>query len=144
LSASAARIVLALMALGGLWAAVTMTGTYYGWWRGPAWLVPERLCSPKVGGCMDILMTPYARVFGPPNSLLGIMYYVLMLGLAGTGHSTLGPAVLIGLQLLAWAVVAFSIYLAWSLLFKLRTPCVLCFFSQALNLLIALLLTLAP
>ncbi len=144
MSASAARIVLALMALGGLWAAVTMTGAYYGWWRGPAWLVPERLCSPKVGGCMDILMTPYARVFGPPNSLLGIIYYALLLGLAVTGVTWLGSISVIGLQLLAWAVVAFSLYLAWSLLFKLRTPCVLCFFSQTLNLLIALLLTLAP
>lgn len=144
MSAFAARTLLALMALGGLWAAITMTGAYYGWWRGPAWLVPERLCSPKVGGCMDILLTPYARVFGPPNSMLGILYYVPLLGLSATGLGGLGAGALVALQALAWAVVAFSIYLAWSLLFKLRTVCVLCFFSQILNLCIAILLTLAP
>ncbi|MEE9217727.1 MAG: vitamin K epoxide reductase family protein [Acidobacteriota bacterium] len=138
------RLAQLLLSVGGLWAAITMTGAYYGWWRGPARLVPERLCSPKVGGCMDILSTPYARAFGPPNSLLGIFYYLMLLGLALAGPEAPGAALRAGFMVLSWGVVVFSIYLAWSLIFRLRTACVLCFFSHVVNLGLALALTAAP
>lgn len=138
------RLALAGCAGVGLWAAITMTGAYYGWWRGPARLVPDRLCSPRAGGCMDILATRYARVFGPPNSSLGIAYYAALLALALAGPAALPSPLRLPLQVLAWSVVAFSAYLAWSLLFRLRTGCPICFLSHALNLALALLLTLAP
>ena len=144
MSPGALRLALGGISITGLWAAVTMTGAYYGWWRGPTFLVPERLCSPRVGGCLDILATPYARVFGPPNSALGILYYVLLMALSLAGLDWLIPPARTALAVLAWGVVMFSIYLAWSLIFRLRATCVLCFLSHVLNLAIALLLTLAP
>jgi uncharacterized membrane protein len=139
---AAARLTLAGLSLAGLWAAVTMTGAYYGWWRGPAALVPARLCSTKTGGCLDILATRFARAFGPPNSALGIVYYSGLLGVAVIGPGVLPTALLTTLQCLAWGVVGFSLYLAWSLLFRLRTGCPICFMSHAINLAIALLLAL--
>jgi uncharacterized membrane protein len=144
MSDAALRLGLGAISLTGLWAALTMTGAYYGWWRGPVLLVPERLCSPRVGGCLDILATPYARLFGPPNSALGILYYLLLIALSITGLGWLAPPARLALTILAWGVVLFSVYLAWSLIFRLRTNCVLCFLSHILNLAIALLLALAP
>jgi uncharacterized membrane protein len=119
-----------------------MTGAYYGWWRGPARLVPARLCSEKAGGCLDILAAREARVFGPPNSSLGIVYYAMLLGLAAGGVSWIPAPLATAVTALSWGVVGLSAYLAWSLLFRLRTGCPICFFSHALNLGIALLLTL--
>lgn len=139
-----ARALLAALSLLGLWAAVTMSGAYYGWWRGPARLVPARLCAARAGGCMDILASRYARVFGPPNSALGAAYYAALLALAMSGFD-LVPAVLWApLLWMAWGVVLLSIFLAWSLLFRLRTGCPICFLSHALNLAIAILLTFSP
>jgi uncharacterized membrane protein len=120
-----------------------MTGAYYGWWRGPARLVPARLCSTKAGGCLDILAAREARVLGPPNSSLGIAYYAVLLALSVGGLSWAPPSLMPALTALSWGVVAFSAYLAWALIFRLRTGCPICFFSHALNLGIALLLTLA-
>jgi len=138
---AALRLILAGLSVAGLWAAITMTGAFYGWWRGPAALVPERLCSAKAGGCLDILASRFARVFGPPNSALGIAYYGALLGLAGIGPGSLPHCLHTPLRILAWGVVAFSVYLAWGLLFKLRTGCPICFMSHGINLAIALLLT---
>jgi uncharacterized membrane protein len=138
-----ARLLLGACGAAGLWAAVTMTGAYYGWWRGPRRLVPARLCSAKTGGCMDILAVRDARLLGPPNSSLGIVYYAAQLALAAIEPGPLGGALGAWVTALSWAVVGLSIYLAWSLLFRLRTACPLCFLSHALNLAIALVLTLA-
>lgn len=144
MDAAAPRLALAALSLAGLWAAVTMTGAFYGWWRGPARLVPERLCSPRAGGCLDILATRYARVFGPPNSSLGIAYYLLLLAVAAAGPARLPGALEAPLRAIAWGVVIFSVYLAWSLLFRLRTGCPICFLSHGINLAVALILTLSP
>jgi uncharacterized membrane protein len=137
------RLVLAAGSAAGIWAAVTMTGAYYGWWRGPARLVPARLCSTKTGGCLDILAAREARVFGPPNSSLGIAYYAGLLALSAAGLGWLPGSLAAALTALSWGVVGLSAYLAWSLIFRLRTGCPICFFSHALNLGIALVLTLA-
>jgi hypothetical protein len=41
----------------------------------------------------------------------------------------------------AWGTVALGVFLTTSLLFITRVPCVLCFTSHALNLMLAVLLT---
>lgn len=41
----------------------------------------------------------------------------------------------------AWGIVALAAYLTWSLFFRLRQPCRLCLTAHALNLALALLLT---
>jgi uncharacterized membrane protein len=90
--------------------------------------------------CDLLLDTPCARLFGIPNSVIGLIFYS---GIAAacavswlTGQRSLLP------YALAAAVVALcvSLYLAYALLFKLRRVCRLCFLAHAINALLVVVL----
>lgn len=92
------------------------------------------------GERMRIVDTRYARVFYLPNSVYGMVYY-LVLFLATIGWWTLWPTpVEFFFFLVSLLVTLFSGYLFWSLFKKLRTPCRLCIISHFLNLSISILL----
>jgi uncharacterized membrane protein len=132
------RIALALLALTGLWLAIYFTGVTYRWLRPDVRWIPP-VCRLKEETCSRIIDTPEARVFGLPNSLLGIGYYLAILGAL-----VLGPLPPVGRAVaaaVAWGTVGLGLYLAYRLIFVLRVPCVLCFTAHALNLVIALLVT---
>jgi len=76
---------------------------------------------------LNVLETPRAKIFGIPNSAFGIViYFYLIL------DQFLFPP-WIGLLLLGVALLR-SVYLAYSLLFITKIPCVLCFTSHGINL----------
>ena len=134
-----AVLVLSLMGLG---IAVPFTLAYYGRVAPTRVGLPEELCRTGEGKCMSVLGTPDARVFGPPNSLLGVFYYVVLAAVAGAGLA--GVAVgwwRVASAVVAWGTVALAVYLTWSLFFRLRQPCRLCLTAHAINLALALLLT---
>ncbi len=133
------QLVLFVAALAGLAVSSYFTGVSYGLL--PAdWRVIPRVCRLEARTCRQILDTREARVFGVPNSAVGMAYY-LVLGLAAALGDRLPapwPALLLAA---AWGTVALGGYLTYRLLAVLRVPCPLCLFSHALNLGIALLLT---
>jgi uncharacterized membrane protein len=92
------------------------------------------------GDDRSVVQTPYARVFVLPNSLYGVAFYtgiaVLSLVRLVTGRWVIPEAATAAAVLAA----VFSVYLAWSLIFRLKMPCPICFASHIINILIAALL----
>jgi uncharacterized membrane protein len=78
----------------------------------------------------SIVETARARVFGVPNAALGIVYYGA-LALLAPGLAT--PAVWWAAFAAAAGAAAFSVYLAYSLLFVTRAPCPYCWASHVAN-----------
>ncbi len=118
----------------GLFISLYFTGVYYGYIMPNHALLPKDVCSR--GSCSGVLFTPYARIFYLPNFVFGIGYYLVVLS-----YSLFSDWMTDVFFLLSWFVAFFSIYLAFTLLFRLRTACILCFIAQAINILIAVLFT---
>lgn len=115
-----------LLALAVLGAAISFyfTLAYYGWLESPH--VPAALCRREERSCVTILATPYARVLGVPNTLVGIGFYLLTGIVAGLALNDALPhwlwlANLVG----AAAAVLLAPYLIWALAARLRTWCAL-------------------
>jgi uncharacterized membrane protein len=86
----------------------------------------------------SVVATPRARaVGGVSNAAIGLAYYA---ALAATVPFLQFPLVWDGATLAALAAAAFSGYLAYSLLFVTRMPCVYCWTSHAVNWLLVVLL----
>ncbi len=84
-------------------------------------------------------MTPYGRFLNIPNYIYGLGYYLLIFVVSFFALNEPLPLLLV---ILAWAVVLYSIYLAWALIFKLKAVCVFCYAEHIMNLIIAISLTL--
>jgi uncharacterized membrane protein len=130
---------LLLFSLVGFFISLYFTLVYYQ--RIPAnyYLVPH-ICRMNETGCQMVLSTRDARVFGFPNSVLGSFYYAILFLITligGWESNRFAHWVFLIISVLA---VSLSVYLSYSLLFRIRIVCPLCFVSHGINLLIALLL----
>ena len=68
--------------------------------------------------------TPYARLFGVPNSLLGLVFHLLVGSVAALALGGAPPAWLWRLALLGALVsVLLAPYLIWALVARLKTWC---------------------
>lgn len=119
-------IAIAVLSLTGLWISAYFTGVYYKWFKPEVFWVP-RVCRLDEKSCLLVLETPRAKIFGVPNSALGILVYTYFILDLFFFPPWLG-------LLLAGLALARSLYLTYSLLFVTKIPCVLCFTSHALNL----------
>ncbi|HUU14807.1 MAG TPA: vitamin K epoxide reductase family protein [Terriglobia bacterium] len=135
------RGIIVILALAGLANAFYFTLAYYGRVKKSRW-VPEILCAPEGSSCVTVLQTSYARVFGVPNTLPGIAYYLLLLGWVVAGNSFALPWFLRLLIGAGACTVILGIYLMYALRFKLHTPCPLCYTAHAINTLLLVLLVL--
>lgn len=122
-----------LLAILGLGISLYFTLLFYG-------LLPYRL---RVGmfcygntSCQDILQTSYARLLGFPNALGGIVYYGILLS------EWVLRIDLRAVWLLSLMVLLISLYLAYILHFRLKSFCIFCTASHAVNIVIFLLVTL--
>ncbi|HWN83050.1 MAG TPA: vitamin K epoxide reductase family protein [Candidatus Udaeobacter sp.] len=132
------RIAVAVLALLGLVLASYFTGVTYGWLApNQRWMPP--VCRLKEETCSRILDTSEARIFGLPNSVLGIGYYLALLGAAVA--APLPETLRTVLVAVAWGTVGLGAYLVYRLVWGLRVPCILCFTAHGLNLGLALLVT---
>ncbi len=145
---ASAYISIALAAV-GLYIAAYFTLVYYGVLEANTSLMPK-VCRLETGTCQTVLSTPFARVFGVPNSLLGVAYYIVVIVLVATGwiHPSRGIFVgNVGLDLgiavvvVAWFTVLLGTFLAYSLFFIIKIPCPLCLAAHTINLALAILLT---
>jgi uncharacterized membrane protein len=79
----------------------------------------------------SVVQTPRARVVGGvPNSLIGIGYYFF---LATASFALADPAVHIAALIASSLAAAMSLYLAYSLLFVTKMPCVNCWIGHFVN-----------
>jgi len=131
------------LSLAGLADALYFTLAYYGRIRKARW-VPEILCAREGSSCVTVVQTPYARVFGVPNSLLGTFYYLLLIaGIKDGWRFGLNRyivfshfAVTSGMMLLVLAsagTVVLGFYLIYALRRKLHVYCPLCYTAHAIN-----------
>lgn len=131
------QIVLFAAAAGGLYIAAYFTLVYYNVIAPDARYVP-RFCRLEENVCRLVIHHPDARVFGVPNSVLGIVYYVLVI------IATLGVAaqpLRDPLMYASWLTVGLALYLIYSLFVKVKVLCPMCLAAHGINVLIAALLT---
>jgi uncharacterized membrane protein len=131
------------LALAGLADALYFTFAYYGRVRKSRW-VPEVLCAREGSSCVTVVRTPYGSVFGVPNSLLGIIYYLLVIvwGMTTNRASfsfrlgmTFFSITFTDLLIAASAVtVGLGFYLIYALRRILHTDCPFCYAAHAINL----------
>jgi len=136
----------------GLADALYFTVAYYGRVRQSRW-VPQVVCAREGSSCVTVVRTPYGSVFGVPNSLLGILYYGLLLLWAVAGQSAsltvrinMTSFVITFTDLLIAAgsmTVVMGFYLVFALRRLLRIDCPLCYAAHAINLLLLVLLVIA-
>jgi uncharacterized membrane protein len=134
---------LLFLSLIGSFISLYFTLVYYQ--RIPAnyYLVP-RICRMSETGCQMVLSARDARVLGFPNSLLASFYYaiVFLVTLIGGWESNrFVHWVFLPISVL---IVLLSVYLSYSLLFRIKIVCPLCFVSHGINVLIAFLLFTKP
>ena len=134
-----------VLALAGLVNALYFTFAYYGRVKNSRW-VPEILCAREGSSCVTVVQTPYARVFGVPNSLLGILYYtglIIWVALRAQIATTVPAAAapLRGLLIAASGLtVALGFYLIFALRRRLHVDCPLCYAAHAMNAVLLVLL----
>lgn len=129
---------LLLLLLIGILISLYFTLVYYQ--RIPAnyFLVP-RVCRMKESACQTVLSTRDARVFGIPNFVVGVLYYFIVFLVVAAGIENEWVSELQVLFYVSLFVVLFGGYLTYSLLFKIKIFCPLCFVSHGINAFIALL-----
>ena len=146
------RALVVLLSLAGLADALYFTLAYYGRVKKARW-VPQILCAREGSSCVTVVQTPYARVFGVPNSLLGIVYYLMLIGWAVLGGEWsivwVRPQSTVAFHWFRWGLVAMSgmtvllgSYLICALRRKLHVDCPLCYTAHAINAALLVLLVL--
>ncbi len=138
------RIITLVLSIAGLLDASYFTLAYYGRVRRSRW-IPEVLCAREDSSCVTVVRTPYARVLGPPNSLLGIFYYLAMIVWAArapwkvfywypAGRSFFVTfdfrMILLTVSLIS---LCMAVYLIYALRQKLNVNCPLCYAAHGIN-----------
>lgn len=141
-----------VLSLAGLGDALYFTFAYYGRVRRLRW-VPQVLCAREDSSCVTVVRTPYGSIFGVPNSLLGIIYYLLVILWAACGQSasitiragmTSYIITFTGLLIAAGSVtVALGFYLIYALRRILHTDCPFCYAAHVINLALLALMIIA-
>ena len=126
------------MSLAGLLNAVVFTGLICGWIPAESPLVTN-VCRMDTGSCTKVVTSPYARLAGVPNSVVGLFWYLLVLAASGTWLVTGIMPYPVEMTALSALTVGIGVLLTLSLLFKLKVKCWFCFFGHATNLIIFLL-----
>lgn len=143
------RTAVIALSLAGLADALYFTFAYYGRVRNSRW-VPQALCAREGSSCVSVVRTPYGSVFGVPNSLLGIVYYGLLI-LWGVSWQPVSFGFRLGMTYFsisftnlliatAAATVALGFYLVFALRRVLHIDCPFCYAAHAINLAILVLL----
>jgi uncharacterized membrane protein len=107
------------------------------------WIAPDARWMPAVcrlgeRTCASIVFTPRARLFGVPNSVLGQAFYLTLVTAVSSGWLARDPVYAL-VAVASGVTVAVGAYLSYSLLFITRVPCLLCFVSHAINLVVFVL-----
>lgn len=140
------------LSIAGLADSLYFTFAYYGRVRNSRW-VPQVLCAREGSSCVTVVRTPYGSVFGVPNSLLGILYYGLLI-LWAVAWQSASLTIRIGMAsysitftdlliAVASATVILGFYLVFALRRILHTDCPFCYAAHVINVLVLVLLIMA-
>ena len=129
--------ILILLSVIGLYISAYFTLVYYRVLPADTKWIPP-FCRMEEGSCQLVIRHPDAKVFGVPNSLLAICYYISVIGL-GLGIDS--PFYLSLVEFASWVTVALAVYLIYSLFFKVKVVCPLCLVSHAINIVLAIVIT---
>ena len=131
------KVVLALLSGVGLYISLYFSLVYYRVIDARSVFVPS-FCRMETNSCYLIIHHHDAKVFGLPNSVLGVVYYLIVL----LDVAIESPMVHVFAWLISCLAVAVGMYLVYSLYFKVKVACSLCFVCHVINALIATVLTL--
>jgi uncharacterized membrane protein len=127
--------VILVTALAGLANSAVFSAMMYGWLAVESPLV-TRVCRLDAEDCRKVISSPRARLFGVPNSVLGMLWYVLAALASGsalaTGSLPLRPALIA----ISFLTVLVGIFLIWSLRVRLKVHCWFCYAGHAVNFII--------
>jgi uncharacterized membrane protein len=101
-----------------------------------AWL--PAFCRIDEQSCGSILRTPEAKIIRIPNFYLGIGYYVGLIILSF--FPEIIREFLFELRVVSGFTVFVGIVLTYSLIWRIRVSCVLCFICHAINLVLFIML----
>ena len=99
-------------------------------------------CRLDEQSCGSILQMPEARIFRIPNFYIGIGYYVGLIILSF--FPSIVDEFLFELRMVSGFTVFVGIILTYSLIWRIKISCVLCFTSHAINLILFLVLLVWP
>jgi len=133
------RLAIGTLSSIGLLISVYFTLVYYRLVASDSRFLP-RFCTLSEGSCRTILDASQARLFGLPNSLVGLFYYALLLFFALNVWVEVPMASARWLFVVSLVASAVGLTLADALIRTLKTPCVLCFTSHGINVVISVLL----
>jgi uncharacterized membrane protein len=111
-------------------AVIALYGRYY---TLPAFLTGPNICKLEAGGCQVLFRTKNAALLGPPNSLLGVLYYPLLAAGLIWGWS---PPLLFAAATFAFGL---TVWLAF-ILIRDKLECRVCWTGHICNTVIWLLL----
>ncbi len=95
-------------------------------------------CRLDEQSCGSILRTPEAKIIKIPNFYLGIVYYIGLIVLSFVPSFI--QDFILELRVVSGFTVFVGIVLTYSLIWRIRVPCALCFTSHAINLVLFIVL----
>ncbi len=124
--------ILLAASIAGLLNAAVFTAIIYGWLGLDSPLL-TRVCRVDSGDCRKVVSSPRARLFGVPNSVLGLAWY-LAVGAASAAALATGALPFRPVLIAASALtILLGVYLVWSLRVQLQVHCAFCYLGHAAN-----------
>ena len=127
-------LLLGVFSVKGLFVSFYFLSAKMGWFQGFVKNMP--LCDGDT--CIRVSDSRYGSMFGIPNYIFGIFYYIMVIVLS---FITLNGSILYLALAVSYGTVLYGVYLTYALLVKLKIVCVPCFISHGINLGIAVLFT---
>ena len=130
--------VILTLSIFGLLISLYFTLVYYRLIRPDTTLIPK-VCRLDEATCQYLMGTRNARILGVRNFVLGLLYYIGLILYVGypSIQQTVPLHPVVGISLLT---VLVGVYLVYGLIAKLKTHCVLCYASHAINFIVFLAL----
>ena len=129
---------LRIMSIMGLFISFYFLCAKSGWF--PKFVKNMPLCEGNT--CIRVSDSKYGKMFGIPNYIFGMIYYIAILLFSLFSFLNADKNVYYFLLVMSWSTILLVVYLTYALLVKLKTVCVPCFVLHGVNVGIAALLSL--
>ncbi len=135
---SVSQSLLIILSIAGLFISFYFLCAKRGWF--PKFVKNMPLCDGNT--CMRVSDSKYGKMFGVPNYIFGMFYYIVILLFSIFSFLHDDKNAHYFLLVMSWSTVLIAVYLTYALLVKLKTVCVPCFVLHGINVGIAVVLSL--
>ena len=90
----------------------------------------------NLSGCNIVAQSPYAKIFGIPLGILGIVFYTIVLATFLVTYVKRSSLLFRGLAFVTTVGVLFSLYFAYLQVFVIKAICIYCMASAILTVLL--------